>query len=393
MKTDNDQPEQSLYDRQLPEHVAIDVDGLVDAWVMDAEDWLVAYDGPEALTDREAFEGIEFVARLCRCRSEIHNRQDIKPVLESMLAVLQPIATDVIQLAISYPDLFGWRAEVEEAWKLDHDTPEVAETLLADLDAADWIAWFATEYADPLVIGEILDRYLEQVGECHDLFAKKIVMFCAAEAYIRAVGKTLVEHPYRDESGWLSSSAWKYLRLLDMLDIDIENVSEESRQLILGFAKDSQRVAKAATVGDALPNTDIAPLHLGPRESVWKVYDFAPALGAAPAELPPMVIGLRWRDPSGTYEAEATWPRRLDPSGDKTIELMFGAGEDFVEAPQALDGLQVILGNARGIVEVSGEGENQKASVVFNYSNITAGLQGVLRLTVNDAQWSFCDDT
>jgi len=382
--TDDDRPASPLYDRPIPDFVEVDVDGLIEAWLMQAEDWLVAYDGPDALTDREAFEGIECLARLSRMRPELRGREGVRTTIEKLTAALQPLASDVVRRAVRYPDLVGWRAQVEEAWTAADDDPELAETLISDLDAADWVPWFATQHAKSSVSSDPFHRYLEELGSCHDLFHQHVVMFCAAEAFVRAVGKTLAEEFDSDDGGWLTSSNWKYLHLLNELDVDIESISEETRRLVLGLAADSPNPVVRLPDG---------PQKMGPQEAVWRVHELAPSLGAAIPELRALESGFRWRDPTGSFEAEVTWPIKLEAEGDKTLELMFGTGEKYTMAAEALAGQEVRLGNAVGFIEISGEGDIWKASAVVTYGEVTKGLNGELGLSVAGTPWIFHNAT
>lgn len=395
--TGDETPELSLYDRPVPNFIEIDVEGLLRAWLMQAEEWLTAYGGPESLNDQEAFEGIACLARLSRMRPELHLRESVQAAITKLTTVLKPLAPDVVQRAIRYPDLTSWRAHVEKAWIADDDDPQLAETLIGDLDAADWVPWFASQSAKTSATSDPFHQYLEDLRLCHDVFHQHLVMFCAAEGYIRAVGKTLSEEIEADEGGWLTSSNWKYFYLLNELDIDTESSSEESRRLVLGLTTEvrpldqlSELVEVPGPASAAEPSTRLPH---GPQEADWKVHELAPNLGAATSKLRASAPGFCWRDPTRTYEAEITWPTRLESDGDHKLELMFGTGEHYTEAAQALAGQQFQLGNAFGIIEISGEGDEKKAAATISYSEVTCALSGELRLSVAGIPWNFHNES
>ena len=64
------QPSRSSLFSTPPDDLDLDITGLVESQIMDAQDWLTSYDGPDELTNAEAFEGIERLFRLATYPTE-----------------------------------------------------------------------------------------------------------------------------------------------------------------------------------------------------------------------------------------------------------------------------------------------------------------------------------
>jgi len=363
---DFDDTQPSLYDRPVPDEVYVDADGLIDAWVMDAEDWLMAYAGLARLTPREAFEGIEGLMRLIRCRPEICQCEDVASVrrqLEDTIAGAD--ARSFAESALTFPALDGWRQQAEAAWHSDSDDDtELMEQLLADLDALDGLIWFAHGHIPDPEMHPELQQVTSQWTLLHQWFHKHLVMFAAAEGYVRAVGKTLAEEISDDDGGWLTMSCWKYASLLDELE--------------RGW-RDAVGPPSLAWIKNVRP--------LGRKQIDWKgIPQLAHAAGADVAHEAPR-RKIRWVDSTGEREAIIYIPTHRNPDGKTPLKVMFGTGEGFAFPPIELIGKTLRLGNGEAKIVAQGEDDDLLVLAELNFEAVTHDLAGDVELQVDGQAW------
>ncbi len=398
---DPHQPPSSLYDRPVPDGLVIDSEGLVDAWVMEAEDWLLAYAGIEELTPREAFEGIESLARLTRCREGIRQRDDVAAVLTQLQGILS--GTDAVtfaEAALSFPDLDGWQQQAAEAWEAEDDSDdneELTEQLLTDLDAAEALIWIAHDHLEEpdshtdlqaLVEGwKSIQQWLKGNGKRY----RPLLLFSAAEGYIRAVGKTLADPPREDHNGWLSLSGWKYAELLDEVDWfwrDASATPSLDRLLRHGELQKS--------IDPPPPFEDSPVVTLSTRPSLREVWDvdILSATAAATKEASTLEGPTqRWIDPTGTFEASCGFPTYRQPNGDTRFEILFGQGHGFALPAIDMVGHSVSFGNATSEIRAetiaSQAGDETKVFVELAWETVIADGDGDLVLKVDGEEWAW----
>lgn len=362
----SDNASTSLFDRPVPDGVYVDTDGLVDAWVMEAEDWLMAYAGPSQLAPREAFEGIESLMRLTRCRPEVCQRADVALVrqrLEDAIAGVE--AQRFAESALKFPDLDGWRRQAEAAWQSDvDDDSELMELMLADLDSLDGLIWFAHNHIPEPEGHPELQQVTSQWTLLHQWFHNHLVMFAAAEGYVRAVGKTLSDEIREDDGGWLTMSSWKYASLLD----EIER----------GW-RDALGAPSLAWLKDIRP--------LGRKRIDWQgIPRLASAAGAEIARRAPL-RRIRWVDPAGEREAITYLPDHRNPEGKSPLKVMFGTGEGFAFPPTELVGKIVRLGNAEATIVSQGADDDLLVMAELDFEEVTRNLAGDVELQVDGQGW------
>ena len=130
----------------------IDVSGLVESWVSEAEDWMLAYAGPGELTAREAFEGIECLGRLARCDASLMQEANGNEAFTQLKYLITNERTkQFAESAITFPNLDAWMRQAQEVLEEQLDFPETTKHLLLDLDAADFLYWFIESYSPSIM--------------------------------------------------------------------------------------------------------------------------------------------------------------------------------------------------------------------------------------------------
>jgi hypothetical protein len=361
-----DDKQSLLYDRTVPSGVYVDAVGLIDAWVIETENWLIEYAGLTQLTPREAFEGIKCLMRLTRCRSEICQREDVVLVRRKLADTIAGAdACRFAETALTFPAVGDWRQRAENAWDSDNDdSPELMERLLTDLDALDGLIWFSHGHISEPETHSTLQQLTTHWALLHQWFHKHLVMFAAAEGYIRAVGKTLAEEIRDDTGGWLTMSCWKYASLLDELERSWQDtVGPPSFEWVM----------------------NIRPF--GRKQLDWKgIPELAHFAGATIKHEAPRKR-IRWVDPTGEREAITHLPNYRMPGVQMRLQVMFGMGNGFAFPPIELIGKTVRLGNAEATIVSQGDADDLLVLAEVNFEEVIRDLKGDIELQVDGRDW------
>lgn len=358
-------PDVSLFSRPIPDGLSLDIDGLVESWIAEAEDWLIAYESVESLTDREAFEGIECLGRLTRCKRDWFRKLGGEAVFVELQQVLAGAdAAAFAHHAIAFPNLEEWLAQAKQAWDDEQEAPELMEVLIRDLDAADLVVWFIEAHAETVATADLFKDFSEKLATCARWAGRHAVLFVAAESFIRATAQTFPEDcGAEDMTGCLGVSMLKYIWLLD----EIEAVWSEPAGM---------------SVHEIL-RQDVS---WGGRGRDYQRSELPAAAGATPGTEVP-VLPIAWRDPSGRFEAELYLPSYRDPSGTTFVDLLFGAGAGFFEPATALIGTEVRLGNASGTIDQRVQGGAPLTFARLILEQIPSTPDSPVSLRVNGVVW------
>lgn len=361
-------PDQARLDRPVPEGMQVDASGLVECWVAAAADWLSAWAGDADVSPREAFEGIEHLGRLRRCKSSLIHQAAGTEVLQRLTQALERESPGrLLALALEYPDVGGWLRQAQEAWDENSESLPVARRLLEDIDSLDFLTWY----------GELVHAKVsrtpdqtawpamqELLARCHAWLERQAVFFVIAEPYIRAVAKTIPEDLQIDEpTGCLALSAAKYIRLLDECEqawVDFLGPPASAlarRQPALGGLRlDYQLPERAYAAGAAVP-------HAGPS------------------------VACVWRDPAGRYRARLYLPSAVVPGEVTLLEMLFGTGVGFFDPAVELVGAEVRLGNATSVMHQRPQGDAVAVLAEFPLNAVTFGVGSTVRLSVQGEFW------
>lgn len=359
--------EGKLFGRLLPEGIELDVIGLVDSWVAEAEDWLTAFDGVDVITPQEAFEAIECFGKLTRCGFELVQQCEGNEVLRTLSDLLLGAASERFAAqAIEFPDLDAWLSQANSAWDTESEDQDLVEILVTDLDASDFLCWFIESYTLTVVASEAYAAFTRSLELCHQFLDRRAVMFVIGEPFIRAVGCTIPEDGLTaDDSGMLLLSTAKYIRLLD----EIERVWDESTAIpSLDFLMNQQPFGRHAADWTGIP----------------VLASTAGATEKTDAAQSP----ITWLDPSGKFEAITFLPNYLEPGGNTEIEVIFGTGEHFADAATELVGVNIRLGAAIGAIEQRQQGGGQLTVAKLCFESVASDTNNNIDLIVNSVKWS-----
>lgn len=367
----NDHDEINLFQREVPDGMHVDPRGLVESWIAIAEDWLMAYEGIDQLSPREAFEGIEHLGRLTRCRKDLIEQELGQDVIQRLRAILfDPRATTAFCSAIEFPDLDGWIEQLTEAWESDSEDLDLVRQLIEDLDACDFLLW----YWDLVSPGKaeqtsVLDAFEDRLVQCHLRLDRHAALFPIGEPYIRAAALTIPENidSSDDPTGRLTESAAKYIRLLDACE-------------------EAWKIFELPSVAGILENQ--------PRYGTMKIDYHVPVLSSAAAAQEAFIPSrrpLKWISPNSQTQALLLLPNAVLPGRDTLVDLLFGAGEGFSQPPTALLGASVQLGGAVSSIEQTETQGGVKIFAKISHKEIANTPEPRIRLLVNDQEWSPCD--
>lgn len=355
-------PNDELFDRPVPPGMVVDVSGLVESWVIAAEDWIFAYSGSDMLTPREAFEGIECWGRLARCDSGLLRSVEGTETLQKLTETIGRSLSHFLELAIQFPDLTAWLHQAQTLWDDDSDDSEATDQLLIDLDAADYLSWVAAQ------LDKVLPEFEDSLSECHQWLSGHSLMFILSEPLVRATAKTIAgDVVSADPSGGLAMSTLKYLTLLDRAELAWEDSVPKPRS--------------------------VRPNHPRPKTSPYgrSVLDWdAPVLAATAASSKQFLTPKRpmqWHDANGKFEATTVSPNAIEPDGSTTIEMSFGTGDQYLDSATELVGARVRLGGAEGVIESRKQGDADFVFVALRYRDIVALSGSRIDLFVNGEQW------
>lgn len=359
-------PKGEFLDRPVPSGLTIDVDGLVESWIADAEDWMTAYAGMESLTSVEAFEGIEFLGRLKRIRTSLLTQNGGMIVIEKLEAILCDNAARFIEFASDVPNMNAWLEQATEAWDADSEDEGLAEILLSDLDSVEYLLWFAESHSIFVEDNRSLLAIETGLNECVIWVEDHREFFIMVEAYIRAVAIAISDDLNGvDPSARLALSSVKYATLLDT----IEDAWEDTTHVpSLAFLE------KSTPFGSSLRHYQGIP-------------ELAFAAGASESFTVPREP-MKWRDPQGQLEATAYLPQHLLPSGQTPIELLLGTGPNMSQPATDLVGASVQLGGAKGIVKLGNVGELPLTVARLMFEMIATSDQSLVELFVNGVKWN-----
>lgn len=351
-----------LFDRPVPPGMVVDVSGLVESWIVDAEDWIFAYAGIDMLTPREAFEGIECWGRLARCDSDFLRSVEGTEASQKLTETIGPSLSCFLELAIQFPDLPAWLHQAQGLWDEDSDDSEATDQLLIDLDAADFLSWVAAQ------LDKDMPEFEDSLSECHQWLRDHSLMFILSEPLVRATAKTIAGHAVSaDPSGGLTMSTLKYLTLLDRADLAWMDSVPKPRSVQLNHPRPK-------------------PVRYGRSVLDWG----APVLAATAASSQQFLTpkkAMQWHDAQGKFEATTFSPNAIEPDGSTTIEVSFGTGDQYLDSATELVGARVRLGGAEGVIESRKQGDADFVFVALRYRDIVALGGSSIALFVNGEQW------
>ena len=374
-------PDGELFDRPVPTGMIIDVSGLVESWVAVAEDWLTAYSGsaPQHVSEpakgqsvsyremasREAFEGIECLARLVRCDESLIEQAFGMSVVDQLLQVLTENNPLVIaEQALAFPDLIAWLQQANATWDEDPDDDAATNHLILDLDAADFLMWFVEQYASEITSSSIYQKFAIDLAICQQWLARYTIMFIPSEPTIRAIAKTIATHlESKDPTGCLSLSSIKYITLLNQCEASWDD-------------------ATSTPSLDFLLNQPL----LGRRKIDYQTRELAGAAGAAQPFIAPQ-LPMQWHDRSGKYEATIYLPSDRVPGEDSRIEILFGEGKEFANPATVLIGFEVRLGGAAGVIESRKQGIGELVYSSLSLNEIMTAETNEIELFVQGERW------
>ena len=352
-------PNGELFDRPIPPGLLVDVSGLVEAWVAEAEDWLMAYSGIDSLTAREAFEGIECWGRLARCSRELLQISDGTAAAEQLENTIAGEACSIFcTKAIEFPSLSEWLEQAQSVWDVDSDDSEITSQLLTDLDAADYLSWFASR------IDEQSDTFEDELSRCHQWLREHALMFILSEPLVRAIAKTFSnELDSTDPTGCLAFSTIKYMTLLDCADAAWED----------SIAKPNLSIGKNQPA-------------YGHKKHDWSAEPLA-AMAASNRQIAKSVKPMLWQDSKSKFQATTYLPDVAAPDGSTSIEISFGAEAQFIDPATELIGAHVRLGGAEGVIQARSQGGADFVYVSLRYSEVVHVSGSYVEQFVNGAKW------
>jgi hypothetical protein len=366
----NDNGEIKLFQREVPEGMHVDPKGLVESWIAIAEDWMMAYEGIDQLAPQEAFEGIEHLGRLTRCRNDLIEQASGQDVIQRLQTILfDPRATTAFCSAIEFPDLDGWIEQLTEAWENDLEDIDLVRQLIEDLDASDFLLWYWDSVSpEKAERSSVFDAFEDRLVQCHLRLDRHATLFPIGEPYIRAAALTIPENidSSDDPTGRLTESAAKYIRLLDACEEAWKNFELPSAT---GIIKNQ------------------------PRYGTLKIDYHVPVLSSAAAAQEAFIPSrrpLKWISPDSQTQALLMLPSAVLPGNDTQFDLLFGEGEGFSQPPAALLGATVQLGRAVSVIEQTESKGLVKIFARISPAAVSSTPERTISLLINDQEWCPC---
>jgi len=354
---------QSSFDRPVPNGMELDVPGLIESWVMQAEDWLTAYAGCENVTPEEAFEGIEIYGRLNRCQRSLIDAVDPDKTLNQLQGILIKDANLFFKQGSQYLDLSDWLATADSGWDAEDDDPQLSQALLMELDAVELVEWFGEMYADTQL--QLTNPALAtNLLKCQLWFEKHLEFFSDIEPLVRAIGKGIDQMQINsDETALLSLSVRKFINLMDQAEwLERQLSGTGDLKLIL-----SQRP-------------------LGREKMDYEPFKIAVSAEGASLESPTTQTPFRWRSPDGSFEAITFLPEPTSEDHHE-IEVIFGTGRDFADPARELVGQTVQLGGATATIQTRQQGTFDLIFARLQPQQIVQTEGNLIELRLGDQLW------
>lgn len=376
----------------LPELPPYDIDParLVDAWVLQAEQWLLYCGTATDLTRLEAFEGIEHLGRLTRTCPDMLRDSAGDAVLERFQQIFSTAdGENLWKLALQAPAPEAWLEQAEEidqrlmsSWD---DIGPSAAGLIEDLDALGFLQWWAE--AAPFALANPCDpsmrvslEFQGQINSCESWLAEHCETFLSCEAQVRAMASTIRDDLEDvDGTGLLALSALKYVTLL-----------AEFERIAVQEVKEGVRV-----VGGVLARAGM-PIPIGVLRKQFWTNEFATSSVLAFGEEEPdaPMREFPFCDPERRFKAVMLLPNARRPGGTTKFRVVIKVLATGVDTKTAiaelseLSGAKVRLGGSESDIQLDGlDTENPRGEGQLVAEDVPKCPEDDLTFQVNGKIW------
>lgn len=375
----NNGDRKSLFHQPTPDSMRIDVNGLIESWVADAEDWLTTWQDAQSMSSGEAFDGIEYSTRLMRTAPEKLKQVGGTEIAKRIAKILKDHGESFANKAIQLPDAIGWLTLATEEFDHDSDDASIAIELLENAESLDFLLGFIEQYGSDELLST--DQY-QEVSEGRNLIHRWIDdhadHFIICEGHVRACCLAIRwDIQTIDPTGWLELSTAIYLPILR-----VANQAWRDCEPVFSLPVEMLTAANKTDRVYALPTER----HL-PSEFLRATLEVSMAAAKGDKLVPQKP--LQWLNQSGDQQAECYLPAKFDDSTNIEIDFyLVGSGD---KPAVQLIGRPVTLGGASGTIQSSAESPT-RVFVTLNYSQLNSGREGELKFDVGGQTWWLQDD-
>lgn len=371
-----------LLNSQVIPQMHYDSTRLVDAWVIDAKNWLRYASDVPALTPLEAFEGIEHLGRLTRISPALLTESGGESVLHKIRDIyLGKHKEMLLDRALTAPEIDAW---IPQAEKLDRmilttweSTFELGCVLLEDMDAFDLMMWWAEESSIITPVqsewnGHDLRRIQNHINDCAAWLAIHAECFLECEAQVRAIADAIRDDiETADSTSLLVLSSGKYIALL----VAFERIAVQER------LSGKHPVPVPTVLDKEFWRSGI------PREALMAAStdDVPTATDDARRSAVPVTHPV-FTDTSRRFQATLHLPRLLKTNGRTSFNVTFqspGKNEDLNE----LLGVLVSLGGSQSPIEIKSGGTDAAYGLAELVAEDVTQANEDLALSVAGVPW------
>ena len=376
---------------------------IISGWVLDAREWLQNHASETVLLPKQAFDGIVSFCQLHRSRPEVvRSLGAADDVLGLEMRLINEASGETAALALSHPDVFGWKrlSEKLESMILDswESTVPTGISLVRWLNSLDCLRWFVDQHdIRPEEWSESVQQQwvslCEQMDECSSWTIDNAECFFETEFYLERICHTFrgdLDSPEIDRSGSFAITVLRHISLL-------------ARMRELNAEEDQQETAiRRPMVSDLkveTPATDSAKVHpqrslpFYTRKSFWKSgIPFAAAAAASAGVTSPSPPVARYAHPAlSQLRASVVLPNELSINGETWFRLSIRSEVRSELAVltelQTLHDRDVHLGGASAPLKRSGGDSDLSVIAEMVFEDVWKTESDEIRLSVNGVDW------
>jgi hypothetical protein len=356
---------------------------IINGWVLDAREWLQNQASEPVLLPKQAFDGIVSLCQLHRSRPEVvRSLGAADDVLGLEMRLINEASGDTAALALSHPDVFGWKrlSEKLESMILDswESTVPTGISLVRWLDSLDCLRWFVDQHdIRPEEWSESVQQQwaslCEQMDECSSWIIDNADCFFETEFYLERICHTFrgdLDSPEIDRSGSFAITVLRHISLLArMRELNAEEDQQETaiRRPMVSDLK----VETSATDSAKVHPQRSLPFYT--RKSFWKSgIPFAAAAAASAGVTSPSPPVVQFSHPVlSQLKASLVLPNELSIRGETQFRMSVRAegpaDSALLTQLRALDGQETRVGGASARLELKENGSDLRvvADLIF----------------------------
>ncbi len=376
---------------------------IISGWVLDAREWLQNHASEAVLLPKQAFDGIVSLCQLHRSRPDVvHSLGAADDVLGLEMRLINDASGETAALALSHPDVFGWKrlSEKLESMILDswESTVPTGISLVRWLDSLDCLRWFVDQHdIRPEEWSESVQQQwaslCEQMDECSSWIIDNAECFFETEFYLERICHTFrgdLDSPEIDRSGSFAITVLRHISLLArMRELNAEEDQQETaiRRPMVSDLK----VETSATDSAKVHPQRSLPFYT--RKSFWKSgIPFAAAAAASAGVTSPSPPVAQFAHPVlPQLRASVVLPNELSTNGETWFRLSIRS-EDLAESAMlkqllALHDCDIRLGGASARLKQTGGDSDPNVIAEMVFEDVWKTDSDHIRLSVNGVDW------